>query len=74
MKTTTYNPSPIEVDFANVLHQLQDKIGTNLSENEVIKVENNLTDDNPTMKFFLLDRDGDPHEIVLKIIQVPDKF
>ena len=74
MKTTTYNPSPIEVDFANVLHQLQDKIGTNLSDNEVIKVENNLTDDNPTMKFFLLDRDGDPHEIVLKIIQVPDKF
>jgi len=74
MKTTTYNPSPIEVDFANVLHQLQDKIEDNLAENEIIKVENNINDDNPTLKFFLLDRDGDPHEIVLKIIQVPDKF
>jgi hypothetical protein len=74
MKTTTYNPSPIEVDFANVIHQLQDKIESNLADNEIIKVENNINDDNPTLKFFLLDRDGDPHELVLKIIQIPDKF
>ncbi len=74
MKTTTYNPSPLEVDFANTLHQLQDKIEANLSENEIIKVENNINDDNPTLKFFLLDKDGDPHELVVKIIQVPDKF
>jgi len=74
MKTVSYNPSPLEVDFANVIHQLQDKIETNLSDNEIIKVENNINDDNPTVKFFLLDKDGDPHEIVLKIIQVPDKF
>lgn len=25
MKTTTYNPSAPEVDFAKVIHQLQDK-------------------------------------------------
>lgn len=74
MKTTTYNPSPIEVDFANVIHQLQDKIEANLTENEIIKVENNINDDNPTLKFFLLDKDGDPHELVLKVIQLPDKF
>ena len=74
MKTVTYNPSPLEVDFANVIHQLQDKIEANLAENEIIKVDNNINDDNPTLKFFLLDKDGDPHEIVLKIIQVPDKF
>lgn len=74
MKTATYNPSPLEVEFANVINQLQDKIETNLSNNEIIKVENNINDDNPTLKFFLLDSDGDPHEIVLKIIQVADKF
>jgi hypothetical protein len=74
MKTATYNPSPLEVDFANVIHQLQDKIEANLTDNEIIKVENNITDDNPTLKFFMLDQDGDPHELVLKIIQVPDKF
>jgi hypothetical protein len=74
MKTTSYNPSPLEVDFANVIHELQDKIETSLTDNEIIKVENNITHDNPTVKFFLLDKDGDPHEIVLKIIQVPDKF
>ena len=74
MKTTTYNPSPLEVEFANVINQLQDKIEHNLSENEIIKVENNINKDNPMLKFFLLDKDGDPHEIVLKIIQIPDKF
>ena len=74
MKTTTYNPSPLEVDFANVIHQLQDKIEANLTDNEIIKVENNINDDNPTLKFYLLDKDGDPHELVLKVIQVPDKF
>ena len=74
MKTVSYNPSPLEVDFANVIHQLQDKIEANLIDNEIIKVENNINDDNPTLKFFMLDKDGDPHELVIKIIQVPDKF
>ena len=74
MKTTTYNPSPLEVDFANVIHQLQDKIEANLADNDIIKVDNNIHDDNPTLKFHLLDKDGDPHELVVKIIQVPDKF
>ncbi len=30
--------------------------------------------DNPMVRFSLLDKDGDPHEIVVRIIQVPDKF
>jgi len=74
MKTTSYNPSPIEVEFANILNQLQDKIGAQLSSNDVIKVENKIQEDNPVVKFYLLDSDGDPHEVVLKIIQTPDKF
>ena len=74
MKTISYNPSALEVEFASVIHQLQDKIEANLSENEIIKVESKINDDNPALTFFLLDKDGDPHEVVLKIIQLPDKF
>lgn len=74
MKTSTYNPSPLEVDFANALFILQDKIQKHLHDNEVINVESDIKQDNPTVKFKLLDKDGDPHEIVIRIIQIPDKF
>ena len=74
MKTTSYNPSPIEIEFANIINQLQDKIEGQLANIEIIKVENKVHEDNPMVKFYLLDSDGDPHEIVLKIIQTPDKF
>lgn len=74
MKTTTYNPSPLEVDFANALFILQKEIQKHLHDNEVVNVESNINQDNPTVKFSLLDKDGDPHEIVVRIIQIPDKF
>jgi hypothetical protein len=74
MKTTTYNPSPLEVDFANALFILQEQIQKHLHDNEVISVESDIDKDNPTVKFNLLDKDGDPHEIMIKIIQIPDKF
>lgn len=74
MKTTTYNPSPLEVDFANALYILQDQIQKHLHDNEVINVESDINQDNPIVKFSLLDKDGDPHEIVVRIIQIPDKF
>lgn len=74
MKTSTYNPSPIEVDFANALHILQGDIEKHLQNNKVVHVESNITKDNPMVKFNLLDSEGDPHEIVIRIIQIPDKF
>lgn len=74
MKTSTYNPSPLEVDFANALFILQEQIQKHLHDNKVINVETNLNQDNPTVKFSLLDKDGDPHEIIVRIIQIPDKF
>ena len=36
MKTSTYNPSPLEVDFANALFILQEQIQKHLHDNEVI--------------------------------------
>jgi hypothetical protein len=74
MKTTSYNPSPLEVDFANALHILQEQIEKHLQGNQIVHVESNLKRDNPMVKFNLLDKDGDPHEIVVRIIQIPDKF
>jgi hypothetical protein len=74
MKTTTYNPSPLEIDFANALYILQKDIQKHLQDNEVVSVESQIRKDNPMLKFNLLDKEGDPHEIVIRIIQVPDKF
>jgi hypothetical protein len=74
MKTHTYNPSPLEVDFANALYLLQKEIERHLQDNQVIHVESSINRDNPMVRFNLLDKDGDPHEIVVRIIQIPDKF
>jgi hypothetical protein len=74
MKTTTYNPSPLEVDFANALYILQIEIEKHLQGNHVTNVETQLKRDNPMVRFSMVDKDGDPHEIVVRIIQIPDKF
>ncbi|MBL7876625.1 MAG: hypothetical protein JNJ56_15640 [Ignavibacteria bacterium] len=74
MKTTSYNPSPLEIDFANSLVILQKEIQKHLQNNEIVNIEPNLTRDNPMVKFNLVDKDGDPHEIVVRIVQIPDKF
>jgi hypothetical protein len=74
MKTSSYNPSPLEVDMANALFILQKELEKHLQDNEVVHVETNINRDNPMVKFNLLDKDGDPHEIVVRIVQIPDKF
>lgn len=74
MKTTSYNPSSLEVDFANALVILQKEIQKHLQANQISNVESNLERDNPMVKFSLVDKDGDPHELVIRIIQIPDKF
>ena len=74
MKTSAYNPSPLEVDFANALYVLQKELEKNLHDNQIIHVESQIRRDNPMVKFSLLDKDGDPHEVVIRIIQIPDKF
>lgn len=74
MKTKDYNPSQLEVAFAQALSDLQTQIEKHLPNNEIINVENKISADNPLVKFYLLDDDGDPHELVIKVIQTPDKF
>lgn len=74
MKTTSYNPSPLEVDFANAMYIIQGELEKHLQHNTITHVETHLKRDNPMVKFSLVDKDGDPHEIVVRIIQIPDKF
>jgi len=73
MITQNYNPSPIEVRFVEVLCELKEEINKKLVNFDVYKIENNTQLDNPTIDFFLKDRDGDEHEIILKVIQKPDE-
>ena len=74
MKTSTYNPSPLEVDMANALTILQKEIVKHLQDCDIVSVEPNIKRDNPTVKFQVIDKDGDPHEIMIRIIQIPDRF
>jgi len=74
MKTDSYNPSPLEIDMANALFIVQKEIEKHIQNNEIVHVETNIKRDNPMVKFNLLDKDGDPHEIVVRIVQLPDKF
>jgi hypothetical protein len=73
MKTTTYNPSPLEVEFANALTQLRSELEAHLSQNKIDQIENNIQADNPFVKVFMTDEDGDKHQMVIKLIQKPDQ-
>lgn len=74
MKTQSYNPSPLEVELAKSISHLEKELSDLLKDNEILKIDNKIESDNPTVTIHLLDKDGDPHEVVLKIIQKPDKF
>lgn len=72
MRTTSYNPSEIEVEFATIIESLTDTINDKLSQKKILSVENNLNLDNPILKVYLLDDDGDKHTLIVKLIQKPD--
>jgi len=74
MKTEHYNPSQLEVEFSYALAELQKELGKFLTHNTISKVENKVHEDNPVLLFHLVDKDGDPHEVVIQVIQRVDKF
>ena len=73
MKTITYNPSSIEIEFAEAIESLKESIQQKLKTNKIISIENKMKEDNPLLIFKLEDKEGDQHEIVLKVIQRVDK-
>lgn len=72
MKTTSYNPSTIEMEFANAVKDLQQTLSSRFTNNKILKIELN-TEDNPRLVLYLEDEDGDKHELVVKVIQRVDK-
>jgi len=74
MRTEHYNPSQLEVEISYGLTELAKQLENYLTHNTVVKVENKIKEDNPMLLFHLVDKDGDPHEIVVKVIQRPDNF
>ena len=73
MITKNYNPSPLEVKIVEVLHELREEINAKLDGFSITGVESNKNLDNPIIEFYLQDNDGDAHDLILKIIQKPDK-
>jgi hypothetical protein len=73
MKTTVYNPSTIETEIANAMVSLQKEIEKQLKDKSISQASADLTQDNPSVKFNLVDKDGDHHEVIVKIVQIPDK-
>jgi len=74
MKTESYNPSSLEKEVAAAIVQLKDEIGKHLSQCSIEKIESLINRDNPQVKFFLRDDDGDSHELVINIIQRSDEL
>lgn len=73
MRTTYYNPSTLEVKFAQALEELTPQLEKKLNEGErVIDIESVLDADNPMVIYRLEDKEGDEHEVVVQIIQRPD--
>jgi len=74
MKTTSYNPSSLEVEIATIIEKLKDQISDHLQNRKVLTVEHKLTADNPLILLTIQDHDGDIHKITLKLIQKPDDY
>jgi hypothetical protein len=74
MITKQYNPSQLEVELAKALKELAPEIEAKLSQFKIVGVEDKIKADNPMVKMKLTDKDNDPHEVVLKIIQKPDQL
>ncbi len=72
MKTVNYNPSIIEVKCAEIIKEMKDQINERLDGFSIVKIENNIKKDNPTVDIIMKDSDGDVHEVIIKIIQKPD--
>lgn len=72
MKTEIYNPSSLEVEMASIIEDLQKEINDKLIDHNIIKIEKNVTIDNPIIRIHTEDKDGDKHQLVLRIIQKPD--
>lgn len=75
MKTHNYNPSVYEVKLATAILSCQEQIQNSLGQDlKIVETEDRMDRDNPMVIFHLQDKDGDQHEVVIKVIQRPDQI
>jgi hypothetical protein len=72
METKQYNPSHLEIEFAHALTQLKKELESYLTDNNIVSIRSDEQADNPAVHFHLKDKDGDQHELVVRIIQRVD--
>jgi hypothetical protein len=68
MRTSVYNPSHMETEFANAVDSLRNEIQSKTNY-KIIDVKKNGHLDNPDLIFKAEDMDGDVHEVVVRFIQ-----
>ena len=73
MKTISYNPSSLELEFVEAIMKLEGEINKCINSNRILEIKKNGEEDNPSLIFFLEDDDGDKHEVVMKVIQRADR-
>lgn len=73
METQHYNPSHLEIEFAHALIQLKKEMEKYLTDNKIVSIRSDEQSDNPAVHFHLEDKDGDQHELVVRIIQRVDR-
>ena len=74
MKTEQYNPSKLETELAEVITKLRNELEAGFSTNKIVDIRATIDLDNPLVNIKTQDEDGDPHEMVIKIIQRPDNI
>lgn len=75
MKTDNYNPSVLEVKLAKAIMACKEQLQKQLGEEiKIIDTLEHFQIDNPMVTLHLKDSDGDMHEMVIKVIQRPDKL
>jgi hypothetical protein len=72
MKTTQYNPSPLELNLAAAFQKLKEQLQAHLPDNKILDIVALPESDNPVLLYTLEDQQGDKHELVVQFIQRPD--
>jgi hypothetical protein len=75
MRTDNYNPSVFEVKLAKAIMACTEQIQQHMGEDlQIVDTTEHYQIDNPMVTLHVTDKDGDLHELVIKVIQRPDKF
>lgn len=72
MEQESYNPSTLEVHFANALEQLKEEIAELLPQKKIVDIHKLTKLDNPQLNIKLESPEGKAFEVVIRIIQRAD--